>query len=136
MLQRGAFLAAGADILAHVDIDVEQARKAAVDCAVPYSYDSLDEALQKHEVDFVSICRPLALHLEQAMFAIRAGCHVLVEKPITSTIEDAIKLKRFSAESGRKSVSCIITSSTKEFSGRSSCTEKMQLARSCMSSVK
>ena len=89
-LQRGAFLADGADLLAYVENDVENARESAEENAVPYFHDSLDEALQKHEVVYVSICTPAALHLEQAMFAMRAGCHVPVEKPITSTLEDAM----------------------------------------------
>lgn len=105
-LQRGAFLSAGADIIAYVDIDAEQARKAAEDYGVPHSYLTLEAALEKHTVDFVSICTPVELHLEQAALAIRAGCHVLIEKPITSSLEQAIMLKRLAEEAG--STVCVV----------------------------
>ena len=43
-------------------------------------------------VDAVAIATPVALHFELAMAALRAGKHVLVEKPIASTSDEAQQL--------------------------------------------
>lgn len=40
-------------------------------------------------VDVVSIAVPSSLHKDSAVSAARAGCHVLVEKPIALSVEDA-----------------------------------------------
>ena len=45
--------------------------------------------LARDDVDAVTICTPNALHAEQALAAIKAGKHVLVEKPFTVTVREA-----------------------------------------------
>ena len=47
------------------------------------------EAVARDDVDAVDICLPNSLHAEAALAAIRAGKHVMVEKPIATTLEDA-----------------------------------------------
>lgn len=48
---------------------------------------SLDEMLSDPEIDAVSITTPSGSHLEPALAAIRAGKHVLIEKPMEITEE-------------------------------------------------
>src|SRR5690349_172575 len=43
-------------------------------------------------VDAVVIATPVRFHFELALAALRAGKHVLIEKPITSTSEEATRL--------------------------------------------
>ena len=50
------------------------------------------------EIDVVSICTPNNAHAEIAIAALNAGKHVLCEKPIASTLEDAKAM----AEAARK----------------------------------
>ncbi|MGB9668092.1 MAG: Gfo/Idh/MocA family oxidoreductase [Thermosulfidibacteraceae bacterium] len=50
------------------------------------------------EVDVVSIAVPTALHHEIAKNCIEKGVHVLVEKPLTYTMEEAIELFRLAEE--------------------------------------
>ncbi len=45
------------------------------------AYTSLEDMLRGERVDIVDICTPGFLHTTQALTAIEAGCHVLVEKP-------------------------------------------------------
>lgn len=47
------------------------------------------EAVQRDDVDAVDICLPNGLHAEVALTAIRAGKHVLVEKPVATSLADA-----------------------------------------------
>jgi predicted dehydrogenase len=50
------------------------------------------ELIADPAVDAVAIATPVALHFELAMAALRAGKHVLVEKPIASTSDEAQQL--------------------------------------------
>jgi predicted dehydrogenase len=59
---------------------------------------NLVEALQKHTPDVVVISNPTSLHLDVAIPDAEAGCHLLLEKPISrtmdrvSTLADAVDL--------------------------------------------
>lgn len=54
----------------------------------PY-FSDFDEALAKASPDAVAICTYPASHEPLAVKAMEAGCHVFVEKPISSTVEGA-----------------------------------------------
>ena len=53
------------------------------------AYDDYTLLLAREKPDVVSVCVPTSAHLRIASTCILAGCHVLVEKPITSTLETA-----------------------------------------------
>src|SRR5690606_12736352 len=53
---------------------------------------SLEEAVDRPDVDIVAICTPSGAHLEPALAAIAAGKHVMVEKPIEITVERSRRL--------------------------------------------
>ena len=55
------------------------------------------------ELDAVSVCTYNSTHAECAIQAMRAGCHVLLEKPMTVTLEDAQAIRRVEKETGRSS---------------------------------
>lgn len=50
------------------------------------SFDNLEEALARRP-SMVFICNPSSLHLEVAMAAAEAGCHLLIEKPLSASWE-------------------------------------------------
>ena len=56
-------------------------------------YTSLTEMLENANLDAVSITVPTRFHFEIAKTVIEAGVHVLIEKPICDSYEDAIHLK-------------------------------------------
>jgi len=56
------------------------------------TFTSLDELLKDDAVDIISICTPDYLHAEHAEKAVRAGKHLLLEKPVDIRIEQAEKL--------------------------------------------
>jgi predicted dehydrogenase len=47
----------------------------------------VDDLLQDHDVDAVVIATPISTHADLALRALRAGKHVLVEKPLAGTVE-------------------------------------------------
>ncbi|HJV20147.1 MAG TPA: Gfo/Idh/MocA family oxidoreductase [Sediminibacterium sp.] len=53
-------------------------------------------------LDVVVICTPNGLHCQQAIAAMRTGCHVLVEKPMALYLRDANTMIRVAKETGRQ----------------------------------
>lgn len=53
------------------------------------AYEQYQQMIEETKPDLVVVAVPTNLHFEVASFALGAGCHVLVEKPIASTIEEA-----------------------------------------------
>lgn len=54
------------------------------------------------EIDVVSICTPNNVHAEIAIAALNAGKHVLCEKPIASTLEDAKAMAEAAKKAAQK----------------------------------
>ena len=50
------------------------------------------DLLKRADIDAIAISTPVSTHFPLAMEALRAGKHVLVEKPMTTTSEDALRL--------------------------------------------
>jgi predicted dehydrogenase len=61
---------------------------------------SVEELVADPEVDVVSVCTPNALHREMAEAALAAGRHVICEKPLALTPEDAAGLAALAARAG------------------------------------
>lgn len=80
-------------IAAVVDRDPALAARTAAPFGAP-AFASLAEALALPELDAVLIATPNHLHAAQAMAALRAGKHVLVEKPAAETGAEAAALAR------------------------------------------
>lgn len=52
-------------------------------------YDSLEAACNDPEVDGLILCTPNHTHLDVVRVAIQSGKHILLEKPIATTVQDA-----------------------------------------------
>lgn len=79
-------------------------RQRAEDMAAKYGgkvYDSAEELLADPEIDAVSVCAANYAHAELAIKALKAGKHVLCEKPMATTIEDCEAMAEAARESGR-----------------------------------
>jgi len=85
-------------------------------------YRSYAEMLADPSVDVVDICTPHPLHPEQAIAAARAGKHLIIEKPISLTFEDARRVREAVRTAGVKTCVC--------FECRFS--DHFQLIRSCI----
>ena len=60
------------------------------------------EALQRHKPDAVVVANPTALHLNVAIPAAEAGCAILLEKPISHSLDDLDVLQKAAEQSGSK----------------------------------
>ena len=62
----------------------------------------LQEALQKHKPDAVIVANPTSMHLGVAIPAAEAGCHILLEKPVSHSLERLDVLQKAAEKSGSK----------------------------------
>jgi xylose dehydrogenase (NAD/NADP) len=65
------------------------------------AYGSYEALLKDPDVDCVYVCLPNGLHARWVMECLKVGKHVLCEKPLTPTEEEASKLFEVAAEEGR-----------------------------------
>ena len=65
------------------------------------AYQSIDDLLKNEEVDLVAICSPNGLHAEHSIKALKAGFHVLCEKPLAINVNDCGEMIK-AAESSNK----------------------------------
>jgi predicted dehydrogenase len=68
---------------------------------VPF-YTKIETLIQEEKVDLAIVCTPHPFHLEPAKKAAAAGAHVLVEKPLASTLEDSDKIIEICKNAGVK----------------------------------
>jgi len=62
----------------------------------------LNEALKKHKPEAVIVANPTSLHLDVAISAAEAGCHILLEKPVSHSLERLDVLKKVAERNGSK----------------------------------
>ena len=75
-------------LVAVADLSAERAKELNLpeDAAI---YSSIEELLEKVDVDLVDICLPTYLHAENVVKAAQAGKHILCEKPMAMTLDEA-----------------------------------------------
>ena len=83
-----AFARAGATLVAVADIDISRAKALAKKFSVPAVYSDYHELLAE-DVEMVAICTPPKTHAQIAIDAADKGKHILLEKPMTTSLEDA-----------------------------------------------
>ena len=87
-----ALRAAGFEVRALVGQDPERTRERARRFEVPRALTSFADALAVADVDAVAIATPPHTHAELALAAIRAGKHVLCEKPFARDTAEATRM--------------------------------------------
>ncbi|MGI6356038.1 MAG: Gfo/Idh/MocA family oxidoreductase [Lentisphaerae bacterium] len=72
-------------------MDVVNIKEIAAEFKVPKAYDKAEDLLADPDIQAVYIASPVSLHLEQILAAAKAGKHILCEKPLTMSSEDAVQ---------------------------------------------
>ena len=81
----------GANLAGVVDIDEERARAIADPLGVP-AFTDIEDFIKHKKPDALSIVVPTSRHYEIAKTAMEHGVHVLIEKPVTTSVEEAERL--------------------------------------------
>ena len=87
-MQRGVW----SEISAIASRDLSKAREAAERLGIPKAYGSYEELLADPEIEAVHNPLPNRLHVSWSISAAEAGKHVLCEKPISLTVDEARQL--------------------------------------------
>ena len=93
--------AKGAKLVALCDVDEERLNKTNESYKVK-TYVNYDDMLKDKEIDVVNVCVPSYLHVDLALLAIKAGKHIIVEKPVDISVDKINKLIEVGNKAGMK----------------------------------
>ncbi|RKN74160.1 Gfo/Idh/MocA family protein [Paenibacillus ginsengarvi] len=88
------------EVVALCDRNEERVRQLAETYGVAHAYTRSEELLDRSDIDVVSIATFEHEHFGPAAHAIRTGKHVLVEKPVSTKLEEAAALAKLAEENG------------------------------------
>jgi len=91
-----------ANISAVVDNDRPFLEEKAAEWGISERYTDYHDVLSRDDIDAISICLPHNIHAEVAIESARAGKHILCEKPMAVTLEEADAMIRVAEENGVK----------------------------------
>lgn len=83
------------------DVNLDKARAIGGRFEVPHVFEDDDEVFASDEIDAVVLCTPSHLHEAQAIAAMEAGKHVLVERPLALDARGAERVVSVAEETGR-----------------------------------
>lgn len=89
-------------LVAVCDVDLARARQVAERFGISRVYGSHEEMLRDTDVEAVSVTTPDFAHGAPTLAAARAGKHLLVEKPFTTTVEEGLAILSAAKQSGVK----------------------------------
>lgn len=94
------------DLVALVDISQDSLRAAGEKYGIPSDrhFASLEEALEKVEADAVLTVTPPHVHVQHARLAFAKGLHLMTEKPLADTVENAFEMLTLAREAQRQLV--------------------------------
>lgn len=81
-----------AKVVATCDVLEERAEQACREMGASAYFTRMEDLLGKNEIDIVDICTPSDTHAELSIQALRAGKHVICEKPMALNPQDAARM--------------------------------------------
>lgn len=93
-----------AEVVAICDMDISRVKSLAdrYNLKNYKTYDDYEKALDEVDCDLVDICLPNFLHYNAALAAFKKGKHVISEKPLATTVEDAVAMVKAAEKAGKK----------------------------------
>jgi predicted dehydrogenase len=92
-------LRAGVPVTGVLGVDEVETRRVNERLRLPRFYRSFDEVLDDSDVGAIHLAVPNRLHFEMAKAVLKAGKHVLCEKPLAMNSEESAELVRLAGES-------------------------------------
>ncbi|KOO50863.1 Gfo/Idh/MocA family protein [Priestia koreensis] len=89
------------EVVALCDLNEVRLREKGKLYGINHLYTSYEEMLKESEVEAISICTWNNSHAEIAIKALEADKHVLVEKPLCKTVEEALRVEEAVKKSGK-----------------------------------
>ncbi len=98
----GMMLANNVELVSVMDSVLSVAENVKEKYNAKYAFDNYEAILAQDEIEAVYIASPVFCHKEQAIAAAKAKKHILLEKPMALTVEDAEEIKKACDENGVK----------------------------------
>jgi 1,5-anhydro-D-fructose reductase (1,5-anhydro-D-mannitol-forming) len=89
------------EIVAVCDMSPESAQSLALEYGVKEIFTDLGQALEESSADAVYVATPVCFHVQQAIQSMKAGYHVLVEKPLGLSARDCEPALVVAEQSGK-----------------------------------
>ena len=91
-----------AEVIAIADVNEARLREVGERYGIKGRYLDYREMLEKEELDAVTVATPDHLHRDPVIAAVKAGKHVLVEKPLATSVEEAEEMVEAARRAGVK----------------------------------
>jgi predicted dehydrogenase len=89
------------EVVAIADIDLSRAENRAAEFGIPHTYVDYQEMIDKEDAEAVSVLTWNEAHAAPSIYALEAGKHVLVEKPMAATLDDAVAMTQAAKKSDK-----------------------------------
>jgi predicted dehydrogenase len=90
------------DVKVLCDVNLERATALAAKYGIREVVESFEEVCRRPDIDIIDICTPPGLHLGQIESALKAGKHVICEKPLVGSLAAVDSVSRLAKESRRQ----------------------------------
>jgi predicted dehydrogenase len=94
------------DVAGIADVLLDRAEATAAEFGVPDAVADYRLLLERSTIDLVAVCTPPFAHCEPSVDALRAGKHVICEKPFTLRVEEAESMVDAARAAGRYLTMC------------------------------
>jgi predicted dehydrogenase len=91
----------GVEVVACADVVEDAVRRRAEEFHIPNVFTDYNKLLAMEEIEVVSVCTPHVAHAPATTTALKAGKHVLCEKPMAATAKDGAEMVRAWRQSGK-----------------------------------
>jgi len=106
---------AGAEIVSVASGHLKNAQKTAQEFHIAHFTDNWRETIERNDVDLVCITTPPDTHREMTLYALEHGRHILCEKPMAMTADEA---REMTEKAGEKNVLALIDHELRFLHGR------------------
>jgi 2-hydroxy-4-carboxymuconate semialdehyde hemiacetal dehydrogenase len=90
----------GVEVVSLVGHKLDKTKDVANKYGIPFATTELSEGIAQPGVEAVILCTPTQMHADQAIMAMKAGKHVMIEIPMSDSLADAEAVVKVQKETG------------------------------------